>query len=1015
MQIKGNLFPEIDNRAAIFIRYENLQILEQWQDYLNTEAHRCVIIKKNALTYVFIICSEQQVLQISAVYDYGGYCFKAQQCQSLNSLESTSIDIDKVTHIDRKCEFAIKPEGWKYMNPQCVVATSNLLDEIDSLDNYEVVMEELRRQEEIRLREENENEKAQKQLDVWISYVKKEAELLKWANRPFVLASSQPVIKKASVDIEISTSITSTVDSRRLEEITEIIGGVVENDKLTMTLEEFDKWRKSNEKKVIVRISGQIIVRLVVKCDHHKKAQQFKNDNNYGREFQYGLYDYETNSIELSYSQSSIEKIFEFWNRVNDSFCFRGEIPKSKVILSFSLEETTLESDEEREKRIDILADCDLYSRPNANDKAAVYLGKLSKSGSDKKHLRIKLPEEKEQKTAAIDFFSEKGQRPIFPDVLKERTLLNREFEALTKLGKSQKLQNEHLKEFIFNSSRAQASEEFIGMSSDDIAVTPQYLDCNGTQMLSLNQSQQEAVVKGLYAKDLCLLQGPPGTGKTTVISELIWQHIRKNQQIRIMLTSQTNLAIDNALNRLFSNSAVIEGSSAWRNMMLIKPLRKADKEKIEEEGAPFSEDRINDWIEGNGEEAKNNIVCRWMHHIAQRAAKNVEYEDVLSEWLESLHNPSLTMRKIFANQYGADSNVLCMTCGKVGSQDFRNYEAGKGFDVVIVDEASKATLPELLMPLCYARKSIIIGDHRQLPPVIFEGDFFQKIQEINPELEATLDQEFKHELVDESLFKRLITHPFLSPTIKATFNVQYRMHPDINAVISQFYKEDSGGLSCGLDIAKVDDPDFSQTDSRYHGLSLDHFIQPNVHTIWVDVPDGYEQGGEGSSSFNEKEVEAVELVIKALANADGFHRYMNYWSECGNLEKQITESKIGVISFYAAQVQKIRSAIQSFCDRNKIKVSTKSVDKFQGQESGIVVVSTVRTRKLGFTRTPERLNVALSRARRLLIIVGNSNFYSSDRAKTEDGRLIYRNVIERIQNDRNSVFIDYRELKKLL
>ena len=240
-------------------------------------------------------------------------------------------------------------------------------------------------------------------------------------------------------------------------------------------------------------------------------------------------------------------------------------------------------------------------------------------------------------------------------------------------------------------------------------------------------------------------------------------------------------------------------------------------------------------------------------------------------------------------------------------------------------------------------------------------------------------------------------------------------MHPDINAVISQFYKEDSGGLSCGLDIAKVDDPDFSQTDSRYHGLSLDHFIQPNVHTIWVDVPDGYEQGGEGSSSFNEKEVEAVELVIKALANADGFHRYMNYWSECGNLEKQITESKIGVISFYAAQVQKIRSAIQSFCDRNKIKVSTKSVDKFQGQESGIVVVSTVRTRKLGFTRTPERLNVALSRARRLLIIVGNSNFYSSDRAKTEDGRLIYRNVIERIQNDRNSVFIDYRELKKLL
>ena len=126
-------------------------------------------------------------------------------------------------------------------------------------------------------------------------------------------------------------------------------------------------------------------------------------------------------------------------------------------------------------------------------------------------------------------------------------------------------------------------------------------------------------------------------------------------------------------------------------------------------------------------------------------------------------------------------------------------------------------------------------------------------------------------------------------------------------------------------------------------------------------------------------------------------------------------ESEGGVISFYAAQVQKIRNAIQSYCDRNEIKVSTKSVDRFQGQESGIVIVSTVRTKKLGFTKTPERLNVALSRARRLLIIVGNSGFYSSDKAKTNDGKDIYKNVIDQIKNSNNGVFIDYRELRTLL
>lgn len=1022
MSFIGDLFKEREDRPAILLRYENLPLLKQWQEDLNTGTHRCIIIKKNALTTVFIICSSKVTLEIEANYDANSYCFLISGCKVLDSLQSTSIEFGRVSHIDQEFEFAIKTLDRKYKNFQSLETTSNLQEEIEVLANYDAVLEDLRRQEEIRKREEQENEDAKKQLEVWTNYVKKERELLDWADKPFVLGNSAPVIKKNMVDVEAISHFTSLADSSDLESISEDIdGAIVEGDKLVMTLDNFKKLQKWFVSNPDVKIKGQITLKMTVCCDGHRSAVSFMHENGYQKcywkgLFSYGKYDEESESIELTFLSKRYDEVLEFYNRVNNSFKFKGNVPEAMVHVSFALSVTTVETDDERKKRIDILSGCDLFSMPD-NDKDGIFLGKLSKNGSDKKHLRIFLPQDKEEKQKAIDFFKEREHSKIYPGLVMAKAILKREKDALDKLRSSQGLKNKGLKDFIFNSCRAQATEVFVGLDSDNIAETSQYQDCQQSQMLLLNASQQEAVVKGLYAKDLCLLQGPPGTGKTTVISELIWQHIRQNQQIRIMLTSQTNLAIDNALNRLFSNSAIIEGSPAWRNMMLIKPVRVADVDKIEEEGLPFSAKRIEDWVSGQDEDVtSNNIVHRWMQHISQRVDGDNEYAEVLSEWKSSLDNPSLSMRAIFANQYRKDSNVLCMTCGKVGSRDFNQYEAGKGFDVVIVDEASKATLPELVMPLCYADKSIIIGDHRQLPPVIFEDDFFQKVREADPELEEKLSRQFKHELVENSLFKRLITHPNLSPSIKATFNVQYRMHPDINAVISQFYASDSGGLQCGLDMAKVDVSDFAEKDSRYHGLSFDGFIQPNVHTIWVDVPDGMEQGGEGSSTFNEKEVEAVKLVLEALAKSDGFNRYMKYWTACKNVEERVTESKIGVISFYAAQVGKIRGAVQSFCDRNEIKIATKSVDKFQGQESGIVIVSTVRTKRLGFTRTPERLNVALSRARRLLIIVGNSTFYSSDNAKTEEGQYIYRNVIEQIKDDNNcDVFIDYRKLRTLL
>ena len=152
--------------------------------------------------------------------------------------------------------------------------------------------------------------------------------------------------------------------------------------------------------------------------------------------------------------------------------------------------------------------------------------------------------------------------------------------------------------------------------------------------------------------------------------------------------------------------------------------------------------------------------------------------------------------------------------------------------------------------PLCFGTKSIVIGDHRQLPPMLNERSFREALLDLGTEKAESLADEIDRSFVDTSQFKRMILNPQVSPTIKATFNTQYRMHPHINDVISQFYENDEcGGLRCGLDPKKVDSPDLSDPQSRYHGFYSEGFISPDVHTIWVNVDSP--ESTDGSSKIN--------------------------------------------------------------------------------------------------------------------------------------------------------------------
>jgi superfamily I DNA and/or RNA helicase len=341
-------------------------------------------------------------------------------------------------------------------------------------------------------------------------------------------------------------------------------------------------------------------------------------------------------------------------------------------------------------------------------------------------------------------------------------------------------------------------------------------------------------------------------------------------------------------------------------------------------------------------------------------------------------------------------------------------------FDTVIMDEASKATPPDLLLPLCFGKKSIVIGDHRQLPPLLNEKDFKETLLDTNNTKAKELAEEIDREFVETSQFKRLILNPQVSHTIKSTFNVQYRMHPHINDVIKQFYLDDEcGGLVCGLDREQVDSSDLKNPQSRYHGFFHDGFINDKTHAIWVNVDEP--EMIDGTSRTNDLEVEAVKRVLTYLKHSQGFDEYMQFWNGIKDEEKRKLEKEVGLISFYGKQVGKLRE-VRTTAKQLGIPIRLNTVDKFQGMERNIIIVSTVRSDKLnkgnniivpnsdiGFAKAPERLNVALSRARRLLIVVGNKNFFY--KFKDRDGNPLYKNAIDEIA--KNGRIIDYKSLNE--
>ena len=676
-----------------------------------------------------------------------------------------------------------------------------------------------------------------------------------------------------------------------------------------------------------------------------------------------------------------------------------------------------LKVEQEEDKLSKLLREEFYFGNPQ---KEKFYLGKLQKV--DYPDLYFVVDEERIEEVK--ENITEENVKAIFPDLKGEKDKIKRLEDTVLKLDDEKtKLPNDNAKVFLYDSSKAKVIENIDYLLSK---TSDEWQDFeNNLFSQSLNESQRQAIYKSLYADELALIQGPPGTGKSTAIAEIIWQHIRKEPKQKILLTSETNLAVDNAIDRL---------KNGQNNV--VKPIRFGNTDNLESEGYFYSLEAIENWQKSNSNE--NNTVSQWVNNIANR----VKYQDdelidsALDKWKNHLQKPNNETKRLFAEKYLEYVNLIGATgssIGKLNSENkwtsfFRSYlnvfnrksyqendykscnRTNINFDTVIMDEASKATPPELALPVLFGKKSIIVGDHRQLPPMIDGEEIKDLLVSIG---EKALAKTLSHKEFEISQFERLFKN--IDDSIKGTFDTQYRMHPAINEAISQFYKDD-GGLNCGLPLDETYHNSFDKWDSRYHGLQYKNILTPETHTIWVNVTTPEIQ--EGTSRVNFGEIEAIDNILNVLKNSSGKNEFDQWLSN-----KSLEEKQIGLISFYGKQIHYIKKMLKEKHSEVPIRLST--VDRFQGMERNIIIVSMVRSNKLasfqgqqpdeiygelgypsqeslGFAESPNRLNVALSRARRLLIVIGNSEHFCR--------KDIYKNVFETIHQ--NGKIISAEELQ---
>jgi len=360
----------------------------------------------------------------------------------------------------------------------------------------------------------------------------------------------------------------------------------------------------------------------------------------------------------------------------------------------------------------------------------------------------------------------------------------------------------------------------------------------------------------------------------------------------------------------------------------------------------------------------ENNI--QFLIKRIEDAPKKIEITD---KWLDDLSLRQDVLTEVTAG----DIRVIGATCIGVNTNKmFNNME----YDVAIIDEAGQITLHDVIVPISKAKKVIVIGDHMQLPPVT-DDDFINKAREKFGDMEVDFYETYKQSLFEKLFYEADESH-------KIMLDTQFRMHEDIAEPISQLFYGGNYRTGC---------------KKEHRLIEIAGFKDPMVFLDTINLPDKYEtvtvidEETKQVAYTNPTEARIIASVMERiyLPLQDGL-TVLDYKGE-----KKIGLEDLGIITPYKAQIKCIKDAIyERFLSRGNLnraqienilgKIEIDTVDSFQGRDKEIILYSFVRSNKecrIGFLDELRRLNVTITRAKRLIIMVGDSYTLSNTGSST--------------------------------
>ncbi|NQZ29206.1 MAG: AAA family ATPase [Mycoplasmatales bacterium] len=477
---------------------------------------------------------------------------------------------------------------------------------------------------------------------------------------------------------------------------------------------------------------------------------------------------------------------------------------------------------------------------------------------------------------------------------------------------KNERINNNNLFQFLFNNG-----------SIDRVAHLDEWIqDENKIQQYTqgLDTLQKEAFRLAVDSYPITFIQGPPGTGKTHVIA-LICQYYESLGK-SILVSSQTNVAVENILEKL-------NGNDKYGGLAI-----KADF--------------------GKSDYSLPNIPSV----LSKKISRLLDVDD-------------FDLSKFGVNDILTSSSIVgsTTTSSSLKKRVWRDFYENS--EILIIDEISKSSVPELIRYVVNAKKIIFVGDQRQLEP-LDDFDQYDSIWDAYDDRQKDIIKKYISVSIFDKLFETMKEH---GKAIMLETN--RRSIKPIADVYSTFYDDKL--------IAKR-----TAEDSN-----IQWNVKPWYPFTFFSMNNSQEIKNKNKSRVNVREAEYVDKLLEDLA------------SKIDN-SKELT---VAIISLYGGQVAKINELTQTNYHKNHnfkdIKINT--VDAFQGDQADIVILSTVRADKsmsTGFGSNYKRINVALSRAKDLVVVLGNESILKNMNMKYDDGdRLFFNEIFNKVNKDATTEF----------